>query len=82
MPWIYEVKYWLNGRRTIEIYENGAQAWKRADALNTNAHRFSEFNQLGPAIVVDCCSKHDVIKEFREIRKKPRPLGPVKGGAL
>jgi len=82
MPWTYEVRYWTNGTRTIEIYPKREQADKRADALNKNAHRFSAFNRLGPAILVDCFLTHDVIEEFKELRKKPRPLGPVKGGAI
>jgi len=83
MPWTYEVRHWSNGRRTIEIYEKREQAYKRSDALNKNAHRFSSSNRPGPAIVAYCCSTHDVIEEFREIRKKQRPAVVVaKGGAL
>jgi len=83
MPWSYEVKYWAKKVRTIEVYKTLDQAYKRAHALNKSSDRFSELNWSGPAIVVDCFSTHDVMRQFREIRNKPRQAVAVaKGGAL
>ena len=89
MAWHWEVKSWDNGERIVRVFETEKQAVKRAAAMNAERAKYSHLpNRIGPAVVSSCCSTHDLIKEFREIRKREfngqdpaTPMKAKKGGA-